>query len=450
MVSPLTLIECRAFANCTALKTLTLPESLVNLNAEAFYGCIQLSEIDINCVNLSVPDIWIYSDSKGAGVFSGAGSASTSGLKVIFGNKVTAIPDHLFDTASMEEYGKNGYAYAFVTEVVFSDSVKTIESCAFRSCRSLESVTFGSSVNSIGSLAFWDCRALDSLVFNNALLEIGDEAFRYDTALESIIWGTGLESIGAFAFSGCTSLGEASFVTPLTTVGPCAFMDCTELATLYVPESVTDLGAEAFMNCSKLAEITFDCPNLTVPEVWIYSDSKGAGVFSGAGSASASGLTVYFGDKITRIPDHLFETASEEEYGHNGYPYAFVTEAEIPSSVTEVGQRAFFNCRNLETVRFLGMDIMFAEGVFDGCTAQNFHAECPAGGFTEFFITEAGIPCITLEVEEPTAAEQQENPDPRTDENKASTEEQKCSNCGYVFPAGMEFKFCPQCGTPVE
>ena len=450
MVSPLTTIDRCAFANCTALNTLALPESLVNLNSEAFYGCIHLSEIDFNCVNLTVPDIWIYDNNKGAGVFSGAGSASTSGLTVLFGDKINAIPDHLFDTASMEEYGKNGYAYAFVTKVVFSDSVKTIGSCAFRSCRSLENIIFGSNVKSIGPLAFWDCRTLKSLTFNDAMQEIGDEAFRYDSALESITWGTGLESIGAFAFSGCTSLGEVSLVNPLTTVGRCAFKDCTELTKLYVPESVTGLGAEAFMNCSKLAEIIFDCPNLTIPEVWIYDDNKGAGVFSGAGSASTSGLTIHFGEKITKIPDHLFETASDEEYGHEGYPYAFVTEVEIPSSVTEVGLRAFFNCRNMETVRFLGMDAMFAEGAFDGCTAQNFHAECPAGGFTEYFITEAGIPCITLETDELSAAVQQNDENMQTDESKVSAEEHKCSNCGYVLPTDIEFNFCPQCGTPVE
>ena len=460
MVSPLTTIDRKAFADCTALKTMTLPETLVNLNAEAFYGCVHLSAIDFNCANLTVPDIWIYDDSKGVGVFSGAGSASATGLTVTFGDKMTAIPDHLFDTASLEEYGKNGYAYAFVTDVVFSDSVKTIGSCAFRSCQSLKSVTFGSSVKSIGPLAFWDCRALESLAFDDALLEIGDEAFRYDTALESITWGTGLETIGASAFGGCTSLAEVSFVNPLTTVGPRAFMDCTGLTSLYLPENVTTLGAEAFMNCSKLAEITFDCPNVTIPEVWIYDDNKGAGVFSGAGSASTSGLTVHFGEKVTKVPDRLFETASDEEYGHNGYAYAFVTEAEIPASVTEVGLRAFYNCQNLETVRFLGMDAMLAEGVFDGCTARNFHVECPAGGFTEYFITSAGIPCTILEAEAPapqgSQADGAEQVQPAGAEsaqpsgNTTVAEEHKCSNCGYVFPEGMEFKFCPQCATPVE
>lgn len=493
LVSPLNTIERAAFMDCAALKTLSLPESLVNLRAEAFYGCIKLAEIDLNCANLTVPGIWIYDDNKGAGVFSGAGSASATGLRVTFGDKVAKVPDHLFDTASTGEYGLNGYPYAFVTEAEFSDAVKEIGSCAFRNCQSLTGLTFGQGLETIGDNAFWGCTALPTVTFDDALFTIGEAAFSGNTALASIEWGAGLDAIGNSAFRGCTSLSEVALAAPLTTVGRLAFADCTGLKTLVVPESVVRLNGEAFYDCVRLESIRLESPNLTVPEVWIYDDNKGAGVFSGAGSASTAGLKVSFGDKVTKIPDHLFDTASIDEYGHNGYAYAFVTEVDVPASVVDIGAYAFNNCQSLQTARFHGIDAMFAEGAFALCTSPDFHFECLPGGFVEWFAQNEGIACTELqETAEPEAAagpeaaaapvavEPEVNAAPVAAEPETAEAPEAsvaadgtwtcsnghtgntrafcpecgeprptgvCANCGYEFPEGMQFKFCPECGT---
>ncbi len=478
LVNPLTTIEPLAFCDCTSLKTLSLPDSLVNLRAEAFYGCIKLSQIDFNCANLMVPDVWIYDGNKGAGVFSGAGSASANGLKIIFGEKVSRVPNGLFDTASIEEYGHNGYAYAFVTEAQFSDSVKEIGGFAFRGCQSLASLSFGQNLESIGEYAFTGCTALKEIAFNDALMTINNGAFFGDTALEQITWGGGLESIGSSAFRGCTSLKETALVSPLTTVGNLAFADCTGLKSLELPESVVNLNGEAFYNCIKLEDIRINSTNLTVPDVWIYDGNKGVGVFSGAGSASTAGLKVTFGEKVTRIPDHLFDTASIDEYGHNGYPYAFVTEVEFPESVTDVGAYAFRSCQSLKAARFFGMDAMFAEGAFALCTAPEFHIECIPGGFVEWFAQSEGLTCTALEVSEaPAEPEVLAEPEvPAEPEAPAETETSAgdgtwtcsnghtgntgrfcpecgeprpanaCTSCGFEFPEGEQYKFCPECG----
>ena len=478
-VNPLTTIDRNAFRECTALRTLSLPESLVNLNANAFYGCIKLGELEINSANLTTPDIWIYSDEGGVGVFSGAGSASVTGLRVTFGDKVSRVPDHLFDTASLSDYGKNGYPYAFVTEVVFSDAMQEVGSCAFRNCQALESVTFGAKLQSIASLAFWNCTALDNLFFDDALLAIGESAFANNASLETIAWGDGLESIGIGAFRACNSLEELTLVSPLTTIGRLAFADCVGLKTLTVPESVTQINASAFYNCIKLQSIALNCPALTVPEVWIYSDDGGVGVFSGAGSASTAGLKVTFGSNVTKVPDRLFETASIDAYGHNGYPYAFITEVELPESITEVGAYAFRNCQNLITVRFNGMDATFGDNVFEGCTSPEFHVECPTGGFVEWFALSAGYPCVNIEPQESAGADDGEADDILDElwdepaEEEVSDGTWTCSNghagntgnfcpecgearpvtacpsCGYDFPEGAHYNFCPNCGAQI-
>ena len=456
LVSPLTTIERNAFADCTGLETLTLPESVTNLNANAFFGCIKLKDVNINCVNLSVPDIWIYSDDKGCGVFSGAGSAAPGGMVVTFGEKVPKVPDHLFDTASLNEYGKNGNSYAYVTEIVLSDAVKEIGMFSFRNCQSLENITFGEGLKTIASDAFWGCSALESLTFNDALQIIESEAFWGNTALESINWGTGLGTIGAGAFQNCPSIQELALVSPLATIERNAFSDCTGLETLTLPESVTNLNANAFFGCVKLEDVTINCVNLSVPDIWIYSDDKGCGVFSGAGSAAPGGMVVTFGEKVPKVPDHMFDTASFNEYGKNGYEYAYITTVNLPSSVEEIGECAFRSCQSLALLRFAGPEAVFGGQAFDGCIAPDFHFECPAGGTVEQYASDNGIACTLIEPEESAGSDDGASPD--GEEEKPSGEEEgeaaaqtwTCEN-GHEGNTG---KFCPTCGAakpePVE
>ena len=138
-----------AFRDNHTMRSLVIPEGVTGIRAEAFFGCTGLSLIEFNAKNCTAPEVWIYDGNKGCGVFSGAGSSSPTGLKVVFGEGVARIPDHLFDTASLNEYGKNGYPCASVTEVEISDGVKEIGVCAFRSCGLLEKVTFGAGLKLI-------------------------------------------------------------------------------------------------------------------------------------------------------------------------------------------------------------------------------------------------------------------------------------------------------------
>ncbi len=444
-----------AFAENHTMKTLVIPEGITAIRSEAFYGCSGLSYIEFNVKNCSVPDVWIYDSTKGAGVFSGAGSSSPDPLTVVFGDNVATIPAHLFDTAASDEYGQNGYPYASVANVVLSDGVKEIGECAFRCCEELKSITFGSGLKTIGDYAFSGCKSLPSLAFDDVLISIGNSSFYGNTSLENIQWGENLESIGDSAFSGCTSLEELSLINPLTSIGAHAFSDCTALKTLSLPESLVNMGTEAFYGCIKLNQIDINCVNLTEPDVWIYDSSKGGGVFSGAGSGSVDGLKVIFGEKVTKVPDNLFDTASTEEYGHTEYPYAFVTEVVFPAGVEEVGAYAFRSCQDLDTARFLGKDATFGEDAFAMCTSRDFHFECIPDGSVELYARDEGILVAPLETttndETWTCSNGHSgNTGKFCTECGEGREADSCPACGYEFPENTSYKFCPECGQPLE
>ncbi len=400
---PASTVGVEAFANCTALQTVTLPTSLTKLGAEAFYGCVKLNTVNVNSLNLTVPEIWSHDDNKGVGVFAGAGSSSPTGLTVVFGEGVTRVPSWMFASASMPSgNGHTGYPFCYVTNIVLSDSVEVIGEYAFRNCQKLGGVTMGAGVTTIETGAFQSCIALDSLTAGNALAYIQDYAFLDCTALEKITWGSGLDSIGYRAFWNCSSITELVLPNPMTTLGTGAFGYCSALQSVTLPESLTWLGGEAFRGCVKLSAITINSVNLSASEVWSHADDRGGGIFSEAGASSPAGLNVVFGPNVTRIPAWLFDTASiPGQNGHSGYPYAYITSVVIPASVTEIGSGAFRSCQNLGQVIIEGVDVVFGDDVFAGCTASGFSVQCPVGGETAAWLAQAELPFTTTGVAAP-------------------------------------------------
>lgn len=361
-----TKIADRAFSNKLTLKSITIPEGITSIGVEAFYGCIALNTINFNAISCTVPEVWIFSGTKGRGVFSGAGSASASGLTVNFGDKVTVVPAYLFDTASVNEYGHTGAAYAYVTEVNFSDSVTKIASRAFYNCKELQKVTIGNGVQSISPNAFWHCTAMKSLVCGDELTTISDEAFLGCTGLESVTFGKKMDTIGKSAFLGCSSLKELDLTSPITTLGNFAFEKCTSLESVKLPTSLTTLGGAVFCDCTNLSKVYINSPNLKVPSIWSHDDNRSIGLFSGSGSAK--GMAVEFGPDVKKIPTNLFDTACLSGNGISGFDYAHVASVIIPANVTEIGTYAFRSCRDLKELTIGSGVQVIGNEAFYGCT----------------------------------------------------------------------------------
>jgi len=333
-------IAARAFKDKTTIKTLTIPETITSIGAEAFRNCVGLSQIYFNAKNCTVPEIWQYDSARGVGVFSGAGSAAMS-LNVTFGPNVKNIPANLFNTDA-----ENRYDYAHITSVTFSENLKTIDKYAFQNCRALETLTLTDEVTTIDDAAFQDCISLTKITLGDELQRIGISAFENCTALEQIVWGSGLDTIDDFAFKGCSSLEEAHIPQPATVIGNEAFMNAVKLEEITIPLTVTSIEAEAFAGTIKLSVINFNAKDCSVPEIWRYDDNRGVGVFSGAGSGAVS-LKVIFGSSVKNIPANLFNTDRE-----NGYSMCYLSDIQFGNGVEVIGSSAFENCECLETVTF--------------------------------------------------------------------------------------------------
>lgn len=147
----------RAFYNCTALKSVTIPESVTGIGDYAFLYCYGLTSI--------------------------------------------VIPD------SVTSIGNGAFGYCnSLTSVTIGSGVQSIGVEAFALCYGLTSVTIPSGVTSIGDFAFLGCINLASIVIPNSVTSIGEGAFVYCNRLTSIIIPESVTSIGDMAFAECNTL----------------------------------------------------------------------------------------------------------------------------------------------------------------------------------------------------------------------------------------------------
>lgn len=156
----------------------------------------------------------------------------------------------------------------------------------------------------------------------------------------------------------------------IRSVGDSCFEDCDGIESVTIPEQITYLGKCAFKNCTSLREVTIlsdldGCSSYSINATSLYHgrDSKTNSVFYNTGS-NAPSLTVTFGNGVTYIPSYLFATADEN--GKRNYCY--VTEVNIPDSVKEIGEYAFYNCFALEGITIGDGVTNIDEYSFANCT----------------------------------------------------------------------------------
>ncbi len=291
-----------AFDGCEDLTDISLPESLVSIGCYAFR--------DTKIKSITIPKNVRSSGHSGTsrnGALAGATSLNT----VVFEDGIKKIPDYICGSEHSSSY---------ITKVVIPDSVTEIGQYAFYKCTSLPEVDIPKEVSSIGWYAFKGCTSLTGIImhYNDTLINTGTEGtqpFRV--------------TIGNSAFSGCSELTNVDLSENVTSIGDYAFSECKKLESLILPESLTHMG------CGMISGTWVN--SITIPKNVRSSGHSGTSR-NGALAGATSLNTVVFEDGIKKIPDYICGSEHSSSY---------ITKVVIPDSVTEIGQYAFYNCKNI-------------------------------------------------------------------------------------------------------
>lgn len=157
IASRLTAIGQGAFAGAQALNTITLPESVQSIGADAFRNCSALT-------SMAIPD------------------------------KVTTIQSYAFSGCSA------------LTDVTMPDNTTSIGVGAFENCYALTSINLPSKLTSISDNTFYGCSKLTEVTIPSGVTNIGKTAFAYCASLVKITIPATVTEIGTNAFLGVYGL----------------------------------------------------------------------------------------------------------------------------------------------------------------------------------------------------------------------------------------------------
>ncbi len=245
-----------------------------------------------------------------------------------------------------------------ITSVVIPDTVTSIGNYAFSSCYSLASVNFGN---------------------NSHLTIIGEHAFDSCISLTSITIPERVTSIGDWTFNNCRSLTSITIPSSVTSIGELAFQNCLSLTSITIPERVTSIGDQSFVNCDSLTTIEVDSANTTYssedgvlfnkdktiliryPEgntrtsYIIPSSVTSIGDYAFWGCSSLTSITILEG--VTSIGDWAFQSCRS------------LTSITIPEGVTSIGPHASPGCRSLTSITIPSSVKSIGYQAFDDCYA---------------------------------------------------------------------------------
>lgn len=266
------------------------------MGSEAFRGCAGLTSVTIPRGVIGV----------GSGTFE-----NCRNLKFVYWN-VADYPSYGFSMANVNgfrDYGTQGGS-------------------PFSGCR-LKEVVFGSEVDSIPGGLLYGQSELSAIKFSGKTEYVDKDAFKETVWFDNLPNGLVYIDKAAYAFKGLMSTPTAISIAEGTkSITEGLFANQTYLTKVTVPSTLTYMGHKVFEGCRSLGEVE-----------WNAEDCKLGQAYGAPFSATAL-YTITFGEKVRKIPDGLCSGCQ------------YITEVEMPASVVEVGESAFYNCSGLEAVRF--------------------------------------------------------------------------------------------------
>jgi hypothetical protein len=193
---------------------------------------------------------------------------------------------------------------------------------------------------------------LNTVIPNN-VTSIGEGAFRDCSSLTSITIPNSVTSIGNNAFDGCSGLTSVTIPNSVTSIGINAFANCSDLTSVTIPNSVTSIGRYAFSGCSGMTSINVDSNNS------IYDSRNNCNAI-----IKTASNTLIAGCQNSIIPSSVTNIGEDAFFGCRG-----LTSVTIPNSVTTIGGSAFYGCSGMTFVTIPNSVTTIGRGAFEGCSS---------------------------------------------------------------------------------
>lgn len=236
-----------------------------------------------------------------------------------------------------------------LTAIYFSNGLTGIGEYAFYKCSNLTNLTLPESLKGIGRCAFNECRNLKALTIPNNVTSIGEGAFQSCEKLSYLKLSNNLSYWGTGVFNNCKSLTSLDIPEGIPYIAQQSFYGCSGLTSLRIPASIKSIEHEAFVGCTNLQTIVVDEGNPKFDS----RENCNAIIYNNG---------IILGCKSTIIPNSVTSIGSKAFYQCKD-----ITTLTLPKTLTYIGDYAFSGCSNLnnltlpENLKYIG------NNAFAGC-----------------------------------------------------------------------------------
>ncbi|MCI8577163.1 MAG: leucine-rich repeat domain-containing protein [Lachnospiraceae bacterium] len=352
-----TRIAEEAFAENEAIDRVILPDTLEEIGAGAFRGCLVLQSI--HCYG--TPDAKALSPANEAGS-PGAVPASTGGQ----------LPDHI------SRIGPGAFEHCVkLLRIRLPQSLTCLEERIFKHCHKLKEVFLGSHLQSIGEQAFYGCGSLKEIRFPDSLTVVGEMAFYRCSGLREVTLPPGLDQAGSLAFAQ-SGVRRVRLQGSGLRYGTGLFFRCLFLDTLTAEEGVRHIPDQLAYGCTALKQVSLpDTLESVGRNVWEYTPFLEAWIqehgilkvsdFQTPLSPAKTDSIFWDGRSLAgevTLPEETRIIAGGAFYGNTA-----LTAVHIPDQATWIGPAAFKGCSSLRHVTWPSCVTTAEAGIFSGCTS---------------------------------------------------------------------------------
>ncbi|MDE5601921.1 MAG: leucine-rich repeat protein [Clostridia bacterium] len=331
----------------TSIKTVTLPDGNITVDEKSFDKCAKLTTVELSQnTKLNIVNGTPYS---GCTQFKEYALASGT-------SNYYSVVDGVLYSADKKTLVSVPFAHE---EFELLSTVTAIGDAAYAGVSNIKVVDL-SELESVGTYAFAES-SVEKLTLPSGLTAIPEGLFYECRSLKEVSAGDGFEKvmlIDSYAFRGCKLLTAVSIPNALM-VGISAF-DNSGIKTL-PSEKLVIVGAYAFAE-SKLTEVNLP-------------DLEGIGAYAFAGiedlkTVSLGAITVmadhvfYLSTGITNVKFAEGTTVIGPMAFYSGNALATAITVEIPNTVTEIQDGAFYNRTGLTTINLKGVELVYPYAFF--------------------------------------------------------------------------------------